>query len=67
LYICNCNGLRERDVNAALNEGAACPKTVHAHHGCAMQCGRCMDEIEDIISERRCATLNPAMFMPATV
>ncbi len=47
MYICNCNGLRCRDVNEALDRGARTPDQVHAHHGCRERCGRCRVEIVD--------------------
>jgi bacterioferritin-associated ferredoxin len=53
MYICNCNGVRCRDVDAAIVAGADRPKAVLAHHGCEPQCCRCLPEIADRIRERQ--------------
>lgn len=52
MYVCNCNGLRRQDVEAAIAAGAERPRDVHAHHGCAPACARCLPEIGACIRAR---------------
>ena len=51
MYVCNCNGITESQVKAALQAGAECWKDVHSHYDCAPQCGKCQCEIIDAIAE----------------
>ena len=51
MYVCNCNGITERQVTAAVKAGAARWKDVHAHYGCVPQCGKCQCEIIGAIAE----------------
>jgi bacterioferritin-associated ferredoxin len=53
LYVCNCNGLRKRDVAAAIEAGAQCPREVFARHQCAVQCARCVCEMREMIQDNR--------------
>ncbi len=53
MYVCNCNGIRCKEVDEAIRAGARKPKAVHAHHGCEVQCGRCLPEITDRIRKAR--------------
>ena len=57
MYICNCNGITERQVKAAVRAGARRWKDVHAHHGCQPRCGKCQCEIVESITEHE-ATAN---------
>lgn len=45
MYVCNCNGVRCREVDEAIQQGAEKPRAVLAYHGHAPQCGRCLPEI----------------------
>ncbi|MES1200666.1 MAG: (2Fe-2S)-binding protein [Pseudomonadota bacterium] len=47
MYVCNCNGVTEREVEEAIAAGARRPKEVLAHHGCEPCCGRCLPEIAE--------------------
>ncbi|MDG2205628.1 MAG: (2Fe-2S)-binding protein [Alphaproteobacteria bacterium] len=51
MYVCNCNGITESQVKAALQAGAECWKDVHSHYDCAPKCGKCQCEIIDAIAE----------------
>lgn len=46
MYVCNCNGIRERDVLEAAEAGACHPAQVFMKQGCRAQCGRCVDEMK---------------------
>jgi bacterioferritin-associated ferredoxin len=51
LYVCNCNGLRKRDVAAAIEAGAQRPREVFARHQCAPQCAKCVCEMREMIQD----------------
>lgn len=53
VYVCNCNGLRQRDVAAAIEAGAARPKDVFDRHQCRPQCARCVCEMREMIDDSR--------------
>ena len=53
MYVCNCNGLRERDVRAAIEDGAARPREVFARHGCSPQCCKCVCDMRQMIEDER--------------
>jgi bacterioferritin-associated ferredoxin len=53
MYVCNCNGVRCREVDAAIEAGAARPQAVLAHHGHEPQCCRCLPEIAARIKDYR--------------
>jgi bacterioferritin-associated ferredoxin len=47
MYVCTCNGISERNVDAAIKDGAKSPSGVHHACGAKPQCGRCLPEIAD--------------------
>jgi len=49
MFVCTCNGVRERDIDAAIRAGARKPKAVHVACGTTPQCCRCLPEIADRI------------------
>jgi bacterioferritin-associated ferredoxin len=53
LYVCNCNGLRKRDVAAAIEAGATRPRDVFARNQCAAQCAKCVCEMRKMIQDAR--------------
>ena len=53
MYVCNCNGIRERQVRAAIEAGAARPADVFRAHGCKVQCARCVREMREMIDQSR--------------
>jgi bacterioferritin-associated ferredoxin len=53
VYVCNCNGLRQRDVARAVQAGAQRPRDVFASHGCAAQCAKCVCEMRQMIQDTR--------------
>jgi len=55
VYVCNCNGIRERDVHHAIACGASRPKDVFDAAQCRPQCARCVCEIREMIDEAQCA------------
>jgi len=49
LYICNCNGITEREVKEAIDAGASHWEDVHAHYDREPCCGKCECEISEAI------------------
>lgn len=47
MYICLCNGLREKDIDAAIAEGAVNHSEVYQALGCNPKCGMCVPEVEE--------------------
>lgn len=52
LYVCNCNGIRERDVLEAIEAGACRPSEVFRSAECRPQCARCVCDVQDMIKTR---------------
>ena len=55
VYVCNCNGLRQRDVASAIEAGASRPRDVFAAHQCQAQCAKCGCEMREMIQDSRAA------------
>lgn len=53
VYVCNCNGIREREVRAAIDAGATRPADVFRKCGAQAQCARCVCEMREMIAEQR--------------
>ena len=51
MYVCNCNGIREREVRAAIDSGAARPAEVFRRTGCSPQCAKCVCEMRQMIQD----------------
>ena len=55
VYVCNCNGIRERDVRGAIAAGATKPAQIfRGCHG-SPQCAKCVCEMRRMIQESRAA------------
>jgi len=53
MYVCNCNGIRERDVNQAIQAGAQKPADVFRHCQGAAQCAKCVCDMRCMIQESK--------------
>jgi len=49
MYVCNCNGIRERDVHQAIQSGADRPAEVFRHCQAAPQCAKCVCDMRQMI------------------
>jgi bacterioferritin-associated ferredoxin len=49
MYVCNCNGIRERDVQSALEAGAERPSDVFRHCQAAPQCAKCVCDMRRML------------------
>lgn len=47
MYICLCNNLKEKDMDAAIAGGAQCVSDIYKHHGCKPQCGKCIPYVRE--------------------
>ncbi len=52
MYVCNCNGIREREVRAAIESGARRPAQVFHACGSKPQCARCVCEMREMIAQQ---------------
>lgn len=52
MYVCNCNGIRERDVRAAIDGGASRPAEIFRACGSKPQCARCVCDMKEMIQEQ---------------
>lgn len=46
MFICVCNALREKEMSAAIEQGAGCALDIYKSLGCAPKCGRCVPYVE---------------------
>jgi len=53
VYVCNCNGIRERDVRAAIDAGAARPAEIFKRCDAAPQCARCVCDMRQMLAQQR--------------
>jgi bacterioferritin-associated ferredoxin len=51
MYVCICNGHRERDIREAAKTGLRCARDVYRHLGKPPQCGRCLTFATQVIDE----------------
>jgi bacterioferritin-associated ferredoxin len=51
MYVCICNGHRDRDIRQAAMTGLRCPRAVYSHLGKPARCGRCLDLAARLIEE----------------
>jgi bacterioferritin-associated ferredoxin len=60
LYVCNCNGIRERQARAAIDAGAAKPAEIFRHCQCSARCAKCVADMRRMIDEQRSALRHAA-------
>jgi bacterioferritin-associated ferredoxin len=53
VYVCNCNGIREREVRAAIEAGASRPREVFLRHDAKPQCAKCVCDMRRMIEDSR--------------
>lgn len=52
MYVCNCNGIRQRQVAAAIDAGACRPSEVFSRCGAKPQCAKCVCDMRRMIQDR---------------
>ena len=53
MYVCNCNGIREREVRAAIAAGASKPVEIFRACDSKVQCARCVCDMREMLDEQR--------------
>ena len=53
MYVCNCNGIREREVRAAIDAGAQRPAEIFRACDAAAQCARCVCDMRKMLDDTR--------------
>ena len=53
MYVCNCNGIREREVRAAIASGAQRPAQIFKACGSEPQCARCVRQMREMLDAER--------------
>ena len=53
MYVCNCNGIRERDARAAIMAGADRPARIFRHCQSAPRCAKCVCDMRRMIDRHR--------------
>jgi len=51
MYICICNGITEREIRSAVENGADSLAALQRDLGVATQCGRCAQHARQIVKE----------------
>ena len=52
MIICICNNIAEKDMKEVIATATE-PSDVHCSLGCSVQCGTCLQTIEDAINDSR--------------
>jgi bacterioferritin-associated ferredoxin len=52
VYVCNCNGIRERQVREAVQAGARRPADIFKACGVRPQCARCVCDMREILQDQ---------------
>ena len=55
MYVCNCNGIRERQARAAIEAGATRPAEIFRHCQSVARCAKCVCDMRRMIQESRTA------------
>ena len=53
MYVCNCNGIRERDARQAIAAGATRPADIFRHCQSTPQCAKCTCDLREMIKDSR--------------
>jgi bacterioferritin-associated ferredoxin len=55
MYVCNCNGIRERDAHAAMAAGASRPADIFRLCQTRPRCAKCVCDMRRMIDRSRSA------------
>ncbi len=53
MYVCNCAGVTERDIHAAIDRGAASVKDLRRELNVAADCCQCTCDVKRCLRERK--------------
>ena len=51
MYVCICNGIKDKQVRKAVKNGAETVGRVFKAHGCKPECGQCVGCMRSVIQE----------------
>ena len=51
MYVCNCNGIREREARAAIEAGAARPAEIFRHCQSTARCAKCVCDMRRMLDQ----------------
>ena len=51
MYVCLCNGLRDRDLRPHISGGSCSVSMVYQACGCRPQCGKCVPFVRQMLRE----------------
>jgi bacterioferritin-associated ferredoxin len=51
VYVCNCNGIREREARAAIEAGASKPAEIFRRCQSQARCAKCVCDMRRMIQE----------------
>ena len=51
MYVCLCNGFKDRELRAIGAEGVRCAQTAYARLGGHAKCGACLDMAERVLRD----------------
>ena len=51
MYVCICNAFTCRDVRRVKSQGVSKSRQVYKKLGCSMQCGKCLETIDNVLKE----------------
>ena len=51
MYVCNCNGIRERQVRAAIEAGARRPAQIFEACDARPRCARCVCDMREMLDQ----------------
>ena len=52
MYVCNCNGIREREVRTAIQAGARRPAEIFRACDAKPQCARCVCDMRQMLERQ---------------
>ncbi|MBO1359254.1 (2Fe-2S)-binding protein [Acetobacter sacchari] len=71
MFICSCNGLTDKDVQAAVVAGATRPTEIYAAKKCRAQCGNCVPGVvcllRQALQEQRARLADAVIHTPSMV
>lgn len=53
MYVCNCNGIREREARRAIDTGASTPADIFRHCQSRPRCAKCVCDMRRMIEGYR--------------
>ncbi|HIG09378.1 MAG TPA: bacterioferritin-associated ferredoxin [Alphaproteobacteria bacterium] len=53
MYVCICNAFTCSDVRRVKSQGVSKSKQVYKKLGCRMECGKCLETIDNVLKEEQ--------------